>query len=99
MVSHTGTDRDALALAQVAHEQHVPLIVISGAPKSPVAKLADVLLVAIAEETQYRVEALHALIAQISLMDTLFILCAVQLDEGSAAVLDQIRKTITKTRQ
>lgn len=99
VISHTGTDRDALALAQVAHDHHVPLIVISGAPKSPVAKLADVLFIAIAEETQYRVEALHALIAQLALMDTLFILCAVQLDEGSAAVLDQIRKTITKTRQ
>jgi DNA-binding MurR/RpiR family transcriptional regulator len=61
--------------------------------------LATVLLVAIAEETQYRVEALHALIAQLSLMDTLFILCAVQLDQGAAAVLEQIRATIHKTRK
>lgn len=99
LISHTGTDRDALALAQVAHDHHVPLIVITGAAKSPIARLATVLFIAVAEETQYRVEALHALIAQLSLMDTLFILCAVQLDEGSAAVLAQIRKTITKTRQ
>ncbi|MCI1987372.1 MAG: MurR/RpiR family transcriptional regulator [Lactobacillus sp.] len=99
IISHTGTDRDALALAQVAADHHVPLIVISGAPKSPIAKLATVLLVAIAEETQYRVEALHALIAQLSLMDTLFILCAVQLDQGAAAVLEQIRATIHKTRK
>ncbi|WP_390410127.1 MurR/RpiR family transcriptional regulator [Lacticaseibacillus jixiensis] len=99
VISHTGHDRDALALAQVAHDHHVPLIVITGAPKSPVAKLADSLFVAVAEETQYRVEALHALIAQLSLMDTLFILCAVQLDEGATAVLTKIRETITKTRK
>lgn len=98
VISHTGTDRDALALAQVVHDHGVPLIVITGAAKSPVAKLADVVFVAIAEETQYRVEALHALIAQMSLMDTLFMLCAVSLDEGSTAVLADIRQAIEKTR-
>jgi DNA-binding MurR/RpiR family transcriptional regulator len=87
-----------LALAQVAHDHEVPLIVITGAAKSPIAKLADVVFVAIAEETQYRVEALHALIAQMSLMDTLFMLCAVSMDEGSTAVLANIRQAIEKTR-
>ncbi|WP_125706441.1 MurR/RpiR family transcriptional regulator [Lacticaseibacillus daqingensis] len=99
IISHTGTDKDALALAKVLHAAAVPLIVITGSPRSPLAKLATVLLVALAEETQYRAEALHALIAQIALMDTLFVLAAIATDSASEAILARIRTTIQQTRE
>lgn len=99
IISHTGTDKDALALAQVLRNNGVPLIVITGAPRSPLAKLASVLLVALAEETEYRAEALHAMLAQLSLMDTLFVLAAVATDSASAEILTRIRATIQTTRQ
>ncbi|WP_179396202.1 MurR/RpiR family transcriptional regulator [Lacticaseibacillus absianus] len=99
IVSHTGTDQDALALATVLHENGVPLIVITGAPRAPLAKLATVLLVALAEETEYRAEALHAMLAQLALMDTLFVLAAIATDSASADVLARIRATIQTTRQ
>lgn len=98
LVSHSGTDADALALAAIAHETGVRLIVITGAANSPLAQRADVVLVALAEETQYRDEALHALIAQLSLMDTLFMLTAVKSAPATANLLARIRQTIQNTR-
>ncbi|WP_225048441.1 MurR/RpiR family transcriptional regulator [Lacticaseibacillus kribbianus] len=99
VISHTGKDQDALRLAQVLQGNGTPLIVITGNARSPLATLADCLLVAVAEETEYRAEAMHALIAQLSLMDTLFVLAASATDADSAQVLDAIRRTIAGTRR
>ncbi|WP_262315811.1 MurR/RpiR family transcriptional regulator [Lacticaseibacillus parakribbianus] len=99
VISHTGIDLDALALAETLQHNQVPLIVITGDARSPLAAKADCLLVAVAEETEYRAEAMHALIAQLSLMDTLFVLAASATDTDSAKVLDAIRGTIAKTRR
>ncbi len=78
LTSHSGEDKDAIALADLAKQQQVPLIVITGAPASRLAKMADAAFVAVAEESRYRTEALHALIAELSLMDTLFMISAIQ---------------------
>lgn len=98
LISHTGVDQDALALAHTLHEQQVPLIVITSNAKSKLAKLATVTLSAYAEETQYREEALHALIAHFTLIDTLFMLTAIAMDPASTAVATRIAERIKETR-
>jgi len=98
IVSHSGENHDALALGKIAHRHHVPLVVITSSANSHLAKLADIVLVSIAEEFQYRTEALHALIAQISLMDTLFMMTAIKTNSQTAAVFEDIHKEIQKTR-
>lgn len=99
IISHSGTDQDAIELAKVAQEHGVPIILITGARNAPLTKYAAVVFQAIAEETQYRAEAVHALIAQISLMDTLFVLTAVKKHDSSADILEKIRETIKQTRE
>lgn len=98
IISHSGTDKSALALAEAGRESGVRLIVITSSLKSPLAQYGDVVFQAVAEEMQFRAEALHALIAQISLMDTLFMLTAIKTEAKDSVVLNKIRKTIQKTR-
>lgn len=98
IISHSGEDADALALAQIAHDNHVPLIVITSAPTSHLARLADVYLVSVADEARYRTEALHALIAQMSIMDALFMISAVKTNNQSALLIEEIRHQIKQTR-
>lgn len=99
LISHTGEDKDALALAQICHDRGAKLIVITGSAHSALAKLANVLLVSVAEETAYRSEALHAMIAQITLVDMLFTLTSVRTGQQGAKVLAAMRDTIGQTRQ
>lgn len=98
IISHSGTDKSALALAEAGRESGVKLVVITSSLKSPLAQYGDVVFQAVAEEMQFRAEALHALIAQISLMDTLFMLTAIKTEAQDSVVLNKIRKTIQKTR-
>lgn len=98
VISHSGEDRDALALTAIASQHRVPLIVITGAPHSTVAKQAAVVLVAVAEESQYRPEALHALIAEMTLMDTLFMLSALRTGSQTAPLYQEVRTVIDQTR-
>lgn len=99
IISHTGMDKNAIELAEIAKKNEVPLILITGIANSPLAEYANVVLLATAEETQYRAEALHALVAQISLIDTLFMLVAIKTNAKSVSILDDIRETIQKTRK
>ncbi|MCG4282228.1 MurR/RpiR family transcriptional regulator [Lacticaseibacillus saniviri] len=99
IVSHSGENHDAIALAQLACDRGVPVIVITSSANATLTKLADVTLLSIAEESQYRTEALHALIAQMSLMDALFMLTAIKTDSQTAAVFRDIRQEIQKTRE
>lgn len=98
IISHTGTDKNAIALAEAGQESDVKLIIITSSLKSPLAQYGEVVFQAVAEEMQFRAEALHALIAQLSLMDTLFMLTAIKTEDKDSVVLDKIRKTIQKTR-
>lgn len=98
IVSHSGTDKSALALAEAAKNSGVHLIVITSSNNSPLAQMADVCFAAVAEEMEFRSEAIHAMIAQISLMDTLFVLTTVKSEQDDSEVLAKIRETIQKTR-
>jgi RpiR family carbohydrate utilization transcriptional regulator len=95
LVSHSGENRDAIALAKLAQKHHVPLILITGSAKSTLAGIADISLISIAEESLYRPEALHSLIAQISIMDALFMMTAIKTNRE---ITEDIRQAIDTTR-
>lgn len=95
LISHSGENRDAIALAKLAKARHTPIILITSSANSTLANIADVKLVSIAEESMYRTEALHALIAQISIIDALFMMTAIKTDRKIAL---EIRQEIEKTR-
>lgn len=99
IISHSGTDKNALALAEAGRNSGVKIIVITSTMRTPLAKMGTIVFQAVAEEMEFRSEAIHAMIAQISLMDTLFVLTTIHNEQDDAEVLQKIRQTIQKTRQ
>lgn len=99
IISHSGQNKDALELARILKERQVPLIIITSFGNSSLAKLGDITLLSISEETNYRAEALHALIAQISLIDSLFMMVAVNNGQETEQSFKEIRAEIDRTRQ
>ncbi|MGO2927643.1 MAG: transcriptional regulator, partial [Leuconostoc citreum] len=66
--------------------------------ESPLAKSADLVLLSLAEEINFRSESMSSLIAQITIIDTLFTLVGSQLSTRTQDVVDTMRTTIEETR-
>jgi RpiR family transcriptional regulator, carbohydrate utilization regulator len=76
VISHTGRTRESVETARLVHAAGARLIVVTSFLETPVAEHADVLLVAAAAETDYRMEAMASRIAHLSLIDALYVLLA-----------------------
>ncbi|MGL4267255.1 MAG: MurR/RpiR family transcriptional regulator, partial [Weissella cibaria] len=72
---------------------------ITAYPQSELAKLADLVLASAAEEVNIRSESMSSLIAQITIMDSLFTLVGVQLGDKTQQVVDHMRTAIEGTRE
>lgn len=98
VISHTGRNQEILHLCELLKENHVPIICITSYAASPLAQAAKVALIAFAEETAYRSEAMSAMQAQFSLVDCLFMLYSVTNYEANSRVRQKIRDAIKETR-
>lgn len=98
IVSHSGKNRDTLNIARVVHESGAKIIAITGFPKSNLAQLAEVSLFTSSEETEYRSEALSSRIAQLSLIDALYVNIMVLRKDTSTEAMKKVRHAILNTR-
>jgi DNA-binding MurR/RpiR family transcriptional regulator len=98
VISHSGENQDTLQIVSELKKNHVKIIGITSYGNSTLTNLVDVCLLSISDETQYQNEALHAIIAQISLVDTLFMITAVHDEQQTSTVFKEIRDTINQTR-
>lgn len=99
VISHTGRDEQLLQLVQQLRTNHVPMIVLTSFGKSALAQKSAVTFISMADESKYRSEALAAMLAQISIMDTLFLLVSLALPTATQATFEQIRQVIGQTRR
>ncbi|CAK1223017.1 MurR/RpiR family transcriptional regulator [Fructobacillus fructosus] len=99
VISHSGRNDDTLFLAQKLKEHHVPFIAITSFSDSPLAKMADIVLLSLAEEVNYRSESMSSLIAQLTIVDTLFTLTGSKLPKATQTVVDTMRDVIEGTRR
>jgi len=98
-ISHTGKSRETIELAQVAKNNGAKIIVITSHAASPLAKLGDVVFISISEETEFRSEALASRIAQLSIMDSLYvILMFINRDKAQPSIA-KIRRSISKIKE
>lgn len=98
-ISHTGKSRETIELAQVAKNNGAKIIVITSHAASPLAKLGDVVFISIYEETEFRSEALASRIAQLSIMDSLYvILMFINRDKAQQSIA-KIRRSISKIKE
>jgi len=72
-ISHTGSSRDVVEALALAREKGASTIGISHYARSPIDKVIDIKLSTSSWETLYRMESTSSRIAQLAIIDTLFI--------------------------
>lgn len=99
VTSHTGNDTDTLDIARALKHKHVPIIVITSFPNSPLADFGNVNFFSISEDSRYRSEALLSLTSQLAINDCLYMLTAQYFGDAADNVLKDIRQVILKKHQ
>ncbi|MFZ4452858.1 MurR/RpiR family transcriptional regulator [Salibacterium aidingense] len=97
-ISHTGSNKDLLEVLEVAKQSGAVTIGITNLAKSPLSKQVDVCLYTTSEETEYRSEALSSRIAELSLLDALYVNYSVKKQEQTQQAVTKMREAISRRR-
>lgn len=72
-ISHTGTTADVMEILTVARERGATTVALTNFPRSPITEVADFVLTTAARETTYRSGAMASRLAQLTVIDCLFV--------------------------
>ncbi len=97
VVSHSGRNKDIMRIVDILKGHDVPIISITSDITSPLSKKSSVVLSSISDEIMYRPEALSATISQIMLVDILFTLYSLKVD-NEQNYFKEVRSIINSTR-
>lgn len=98
LFSHTGANKDAIALADAVKASGASLVVITDSPRSPLARLADFLIAVRAGSMGSAGESYSARVVQMALVDAIYVDAMRHLGENGVAALARMRATIAKRR-
>ncbi|WP_432837829.1 MurR/RpiR family transcriptional regulator [Dactylosporangium sp. CA-092794] len=88
-VSHTGATKETLGAARAAKEAGATVIAVTSFSTTPLTTVADLVLVAGARETNFRVEAMASRMAHLLVLDALY--TGVLLHDSERARVAQLR--------
>lgn len=97
-VSHTGATTDTVEALRVAREHGATTVALTNFPRSPVTEVADYVLTTAARETTFRSGATASRIAQLTVIDCLFIGVAQRHMEVASQALDATREAVGSHR-
>lgn len=98
IISHTGANNDMIDIVEEAKNNDAKTIAITNFAKSPLTKMVDVSLYTVAQETEYRSEALASRIAALSIIDSLFVNYSVRRKEQAQRATKKVRQAIARKR-
>jgi len=93
-ISHSGSSKDIAEALQIAKECGATTICITNYGKSPVLKYSDIHLYTASQETRYRILALASRIAQLSIIDTLYVYVALRKKEKGYDAIKRIERAL-----
>jgi len=93
-ISHSGLTTETIHALTVAGEAGAMTVAITNSPESPIADAADSVLTTQARESTYRIGAMSSRIAQLALVDFLFVRVA---QRRHAEVAAPLRRTYEVT--
>lgn len=97
-ISHSGTTTDTIEILSAAKRHGATTVAITNSPRSPLASLADHVLTTAAMETTFRAASTGSRLAQLTVVDALFVGVAQIRFEESISALDETRKVVTVKR-
>lgn len=77
-ISHSGSSKDIVVIAEQWKNGGGKLISITNAGRSPLNKIADISLITAARETMYKISALSSRTAQMAIIDSIYTLIALK---------------------
>ena len=98
LVSHTGANKDALAIADVLRSRGAGIVAMSTYPRTPLSKMADALLLSAAPPSPYFIEDFSARLAQLAVVDALYVEVMQRRGERGSVALAEMRSVIAKRR-
>lgn len=88
-ISHSGSSKDVVDALRIARQSGATTICITHHTKSPITKVADIKLYTAARETALRSDAMTSRIAQLSILDVLYVSVALRRYEESLRSIEQ----------
>src|ERR671930_1925653 len=93
-ISHTGATTDTVEALRVAREHGAVTVALTNFPRSPITEVADHVLTTAARETTFRSGAMASRIAQLTVIDCLFIGVAQRHMDTASQALDATRDAV-----
>lgn len=93
-ISHTGATTDTVEALRVAREHGAVTVAVTNFPRSPITEVADHVLTTAARETTFRSGATASRIAQLTVIDCLFIGVAQRHMDEAVNALDATRDAV-----
>lgn len=97
-ISHSGATTDTIEALEQARESGATTVAITNSPRSHLARIADLVLTTAAMETTFRSAATGSRLAQLTVVDCLFVGVAQQTLEQSVHAIDETRRAVAARR-
>ncbi|MEU5608520.1 MurR/RpiR family transcriptional regulator [Streptomyces sparsogenes] len=98
-ISHSGETEDTVEPLRAAAERGATTIALTNAPRSALARSADLVLTTCARETPFRSGATISRIAQLAVIDCLFVGVAQRSFDGTTAALEKTHGAVPGRRR
>ncbi|MBO4283263.1 MAG: MurR/RpiR family transcriptional regulator [Clostridia bacterium] len=93
-VSHSGSSKDIVDALKVAKEHGATTIAITNVGRSPIDKVADIVLHTSSSETAYSILALNSRIAQLAIVDTLYYYVVFNLSDKAIESIKETERSL-----
>ena len=93
-ISHSGSSRDIVEAAKIAHKNGATVISMTGVGRSPLSEMADIRLETASHEAQYHILALASRIAQYVLIDSIYTCLALKQRTGKGEYQQDIERAL-----
>ncbi len=93
-ISHSGSSKDIIEAMEVAKSCGATTISISNYGRTPIDKVSDIELNTAADETKFTMLALSSRIAQLCIIDTLYLYVVMRRDKAAANAIAKVEKAL-----
>jgi DNA-binding MurR/RpiR family transcriptional regulator len=97
-ISHTGVTRDTIDALAEANRHGATTVALTNFPRSPIARVADLVLTTAARETTFRSGATASRLAQLTVVDCMFVGVAQRTYSDTRKALEKTREAIRGRR-
>ncbi|HSR12535.1 MAG TPA: MurR/RpiR family transcriptional regulator [Thermodesulfobacteriota bacterium] len=97
-ISHSGSSKDVVDALRIARQKGATTICLTHHTKSPITRVADIKLYTAARETALRSDAMTSRIAQLSILDVLYVSVALKRYETSLQAIERTKEALAEKK-